>query len=104
MLGFSGFLCYTTQALNNTKTNSNTPKCNQCGSDLILQATTTEKDQRSFAPMTRMTYLCSNQACQDGINDRTAKRIALKNEQDLARQKRLEKAAEEKANKQATTT
>lgn len=95
-------LWYTLQALNNLKiTSSPKPKCNQCGCELILQTTITEKSERSFAPMTRITYRCSNQACQDSIDDRVAKKLALKNEQDLARQKRLEKTAEEKANKLA---
>ena len=71
-------------------------KCNQCGEDLVLQKTTTLKSERSFAPMTQNTYRCSNKTCQDEIDKRTSKRIELKNEQEMARQKRLEKTAEDK--------
>lgn len=46
--------------------------------------------------MTQNTYRCSNKTCQDEIDKRTTKRIELRNEQELARQKRLEKTAEDK--------
>lgn len=81
--------------MNNINSDTNR-KCNQCGNDLVLQKTTTLKSERSFAPMTQNTYRCSNQACQDEIDKRTSKRIELKNEQEMARQKRLEKTAEDK--------
>lgn len=71
---------------------STTPKCNQCGADLILKTTRTEKSERCFAAMTVTTYRCSNQICQDEIDKRTAKRLELKAQQDLARQERLKKA------------
>jgi len=76
---------------NNT---SDSPKrtCNQCGCDLILKKTRTEKTERSFASITVNTYICSNKECQDEIDKKTAKRIELRNEQELARQRRLEKA------------
>lgn len=70
--------------------------CNQCGSDLVLQKTTTLKSERSFAPMTQNSYRCSNKICQDEIDKKTAKRIELKNDQEKARQERLEKTAEDK--------
>ncbi len=66
-------------------------KCNQCGSDLILQETKTEKSERNFSSMTSTKYQCSNKECQDEIDKRTAKRIEIRREQELARQKRLEK-------------
>jgi hypothetical protein len=81
--------------VNNTSSETKR-KCNQCGEDLVLQKTTTLKSERSFAPMTQNTYRCSNKACQDEIDKRTSKRIELKNEQEMARQKRLEKTAEDK--------
>lgn len=77
--------------MNQDYINSPIRKCNQCGSDLILKETKTEKSEKSFASTTVTTYLCSNKSCQEEIDKRTAKRIALKAEQDLARQKRLEK-------------
>lgn len=80
----------------NLNSSSLSLKCNQCGCDLVLQKTTTLKSERSFAPMTQNTYRCSNKTCQDEIDKRTSKRIELRNEQELARQKRLEKTAEDK--------
>lgn len=83
-------MCYNTLALN-TDLASSTLKCNQCGADLIVKKTTTSKNERSFSSMTVTVYLCSNKECQEEIDKRTAKRLELKNEQDLARQRRLAK-------------
>lgn len=41
--------------------------------------------------MTVTSYLCSNKECQDEIDKKTAQRIKLRNEQEQARQRRLEK-------------
>jgi hypothetical protein len=75
--------------LNNTL--HSIPKCNQCGSDLVLQKTTTQKSEHSFASMTQNSYRCSNKSCQDEIDKRSIKRMELKKEQELAREKRLNK-------------
>lgn len=83
-------MCYNTLALN-TDLTSAILKCNQCGADLIVKKTTTSKNERSFSSMTLTIYLCSNKECQEEIDKRTAKRLELKNEQDLARQRRLAK-------------
>lgn len=85
----TAILWYNLKRLSN-KSNSSIAKCNQCGCDLIIQTSRTEKSERSFASTTIITYRCSNQSCQDEIDKKTAKRIELKNEQELARQKRLE--------------
>lgn len=66
-------------------------KCSQCGSELILQKTIVHQSERSFSATTITTYRCSNQSCQDEIDKKTTARLALKKEQELARQKRLEK-------------
>lgn len=66
-------------------------KCNQCGSDLIVVESKTQKKETSFSSTTVITYRCSNKACQDEIDKRTAKRIALKNEQEQARADRANK-------------
>lgn len=82
-------LCYNAAALNNTDNITTVLTCNQCGCDLVLQQTNVRKTEHSFSPTTVITYRCSNQACQDEIDKKTAKRIELKQEQDLARQRRL---------------
>lgn len=76
--------------LNNLTTSSN-PKCNQCGADLVLKKTTTQKSEHRFASMTQNSYRCSNKSCQDEIDKKLIKRLELKQEQELARQKRLNK-------------
>lgn len=75
--------------LSNLPSNLPTPKCNQCGSDLITLNKKTEKIGNSFSPMTTTTYRCSNQECQDEIDRRVSKRIELREERELARQNRL---------------
>lgn len=75
----------------NNLTPSLNPKCNQCGADLVLQKTTTQKSEHRFASMTQNSYRCSNKSCQDEIDKKLIKRLELKQEQELARQKRLNK-------------
>lgn len=75
----------------NTNKESSGLKCNQCGCDLILKKTKTQKTDSTFSNTTVSTYVCSNKVCQDEIDKRTAKRIELRNEQELARQRRLNK-------------
>lgn len=86
---YSLFLCYNTQALNNKNIISTTLKCNQCGSELVLQETGVRQTGNSFSSTTVTKYRCSNQVCQDEIDKNTAKRIELKIEQDKAKQRRL---------------
>ncbi|MDO8498385.1 MAG: hypothetical protein Q7S44_01220 [bacterium] len=71
---------------NNSQTS---PTCNQCGSKLILLETKVQKLEKSFSAMTTTIFRCSNKICQDEIDKRTAKRIELRNEQEIARQNRL---------------
>lgn len=67
------------------------PRCNQCGAELVIQKITTQKNEHSFAATAVTKYQCSNKECQEEIDKRTAKRIEIRTEQELARQKRLEK-------------
>lgn len=78
---------YNTQTL--SKQPSEKRKCNQCGSILIIQKTTTLKSENSFSALTQTSYRCSNQKCQDEIDKKILKQIELKNEQEIAKQKRL---------------
>lgn len=57
------------------------PKCNQCGSDLILVDEKTEILPNHFSPIVTKTYSCSNKECQENKDKETAKRIKLKEEQ-----------------------
>lgn len=82
---------YNTQTLSN-QTSETIRKCNQCGNDLILQKSSTSKGENSFSPMVQNTYRCSNKACQDEIDKKILKQIELKNEQALAKQRRLASA------------
>lgn len=79
--------------LNNITLSSN-PKCNQCGANLVLKKTTTQKSEHRFASMTQNSYRCSNKSCQDEIDKKLIKRLELKQEQELARQRRLNKPAQ----------
>lgn len=79
---------YNTHRLNNLSIKC---KCNQCGEQLILEKTITRKSDRSFAPVVVNTYRCSNKLCQEGIDQRVAKKIEIRHEQEMARQKRLQK-------------
>ncbi len=58
-----------------------TPKCNQCGSNLILVEEKTEILPNHFSPIVTKTYSCSNKECQDNRDKETAKRIKQKEEQ-----------------------
>jgi len=88
--------------LNNTTTISASLKCNQCGCELILQKTGIRNTQNCFFPTTVITYRCSNKSCQEEIDKKTVKRIELRHEQELARQKRLENMTNRKYNQPKT--
>ncbi len=75
--------------LSDTPPNLPTPKCNQCGSDLVLVKKKTAQIGNSFSPMTTTTYRCSDKACQDEIDRMVSKRLQLREERELARQNRL---------------
>lgn len=57
------------------------PKCNQCGSNLILVDEKTEILPNHFSPIVTKTYSCSNKECQENRDKETAKRIKQKEEQ-----------------------
>lgn len=84
------FLWYNGCTLSDSPSNSITPKCNQCGCNLVLVKKKTAQIGNSFSPMTTTTYRCSNQECQDEIDRRVCKRIELREERELARQNRLQ--------------
>ncbi len=65
------------------------PKCHQCGSDLILIEEKTEILPNHFSPVVTKTYSCSNKECQENKDKETAKRIKLKEEQTIEAAKRL---------------
>ncbi len=65
-------------------------KCNQCGCDLVLVTQKTERIGNAFSAMTKTTYRCSNQECQDEIDRRVNKNLELRQERELARQNRLQ--------------
>ena len=68
---------------------SSSPKCHQCGSDLILIDEKTETFPNHFSPVVTKTYSCSNKECQENKDKETAKRIKIKEEQTIEAAKRL---------------
>lgn len=68
---------------------SSSPKCHQCGSDLILIDEKTEILPNHFSPVVTKTYRCSNKECQESRDKETAKRIKIKEEQTIEAAKRL---------------
>lgn len=72
------------------------PTCAQCGSELIVVSTVTEKPEGSLFPQTTTLYRCSNKACQDERDRETEKRLKLKKERAVQEQKRSEERAKKK--------
>ncbi len=75
-----------------TKSNPSILKCHVCGSNLILTEVMTHTIGNNFSPITRNTYRCSNSACQKDTDEKTAKRIKLKREQEEAQAIRKQEA------------
>ncbi len=75
-------------------------KCNVCGCDLILMEVMTHTIGNNFSPITKNTYHCSNEVCQKDTDEKTAKRIKLKKEQEdaqaIRKQESLAKTLESK--------
>lgn len=55
--------------------------------------------ENSFSPVTTTIYRCSNRACQEEIDKKTAERKKRVEEQELAKQKRAEMNTRNKAAK-----
>lgn len=83
-------LWYNTATLNNIQGSPTSRKCNDCGSDLILVEEVTMTLGNNLYPITKSTYKCSNQKCQDEADKRNAKRLELKNQQEQARKERIQ--------------
>lgn len=81
---------YTAAALN-IKTQNISHKCFDCGCELILMEETTATMGNNLYPITKSTYRCPNQECQEELDKRTAKRQELKREQDAKKALRLNK-------------
>ncbi len=64
--------------------------CAECGSELILINSVTEKLTGTLFPQTTSTYRCSNTECQERRDKELEKRLKLKKERYEAEQKRLE--------------
>lgn len=91
---FSAWICdiiHTTLNIPNRDLSPN--KCIDCGSELILMEVTVHTSGNNPSPITKTTYRCSNDACQEECDKRTAKRIEIKREQDLARENRKKNLA-----------
>lgn len=67
--------------------------CIDCGSKLVQVAVTTQTLGNNPSPITKTTYRCSNIACQEECDKRTAKQLELKKEQELARENRKKRLA-----------
>jgi len=55
--------------------NTTTPKCFNCGSDLIVVKVETEKTDSSYSQTVVTTYRCSNDECQKDTEKKNAERI-----------------------------
>ncbi len=64
--------------------------CAECGSELILINTVTEKLTGTLFPQTTSTYRCSNAECQERRDKELEKRLKVRQERVDAEQKRLE--------------
>ncbi|OGH06128.1 MAG: hypothetical protein A2W22_04450 [Candidatus Levybacteria bacterium RBG_16_35_11] len=68
---------------------TNSPKCYQCGSELILVKRVTEKTEGSHFPQTLTIYRCSNISCQEEKDRQEEKRIKLKEEKEAEKERRV---------------
>ncbi|HSX40075.1 MAG TPA: hypothetical protein VLF68_00515 [Candidatus Saccharimonadales bacterium] len=73
-----------------------THNCFQCGAKLIFVSKVTQKVEGSRFPQTSVIYRCSNKACQEEKDKMEIKRIKLKEERDVADQKRVEEKLQKK--------
>ncbi len=64
-------------------------KCSQCGSELILVSSKTQKIDTYSSLITTKVYKCSNQECQKDIDKKTSSRIKLQKQQNEAKESRL---------------
>lgn len=64
-------------------------RCNQCDSKLIVVKKKTEKIEGNRSPVTFVTYRCSDKTCQEDIDKKTDKRLKLQEEQEQAKQNRI---------------
>jgi hypothetical protein len=78
------------------QTASPTPKCSQCGSQLVLLNKVTEKKDGAFYPQATSTYRCTNDTCQEQIDKETAKRVKMRDDKRIENEKRAEKKVQEK--------
>lgn len=74
--------------MNTPDENINPLKCHGCGRDLILVKTSSYTIDNNPSPITKTTYRCSDDVCQEESEKRAAKKLELKLEQDLARENR----------------
>lgn len=80
---------YNTPALNTSTQNRISLKCSNCGSELIFVEEVTVTIGNSLYPMTKTTYRCSNQVCQDETDRKVAKNLELKKEREQLKENRL---------------
>lgn len=70
-------------------TTSNSLKCNQCGSPLIVFKKKTQKIENYLSPITVTVYKCTNKQCQRDIDKKTALRKKVSKEQQSAKDERV---------------
>lgn len=78
----------------------NTPisrTCFQCGSELVLVSTVTEKLEGSLFPQTTSIYRCSNQSCQEEKDKETEKRKSQQKERAVAEQRRADERQQKRS-------
>jgi len=69
---------------------SNSPKCFQCGAELILISKVTETLEGYHFPQTTTVYRCSDVSCQEEKDKQKEKRVKLQEEKARSDAKRAE--------------
>lgn len=79
---------YNAGALKTTPQEKVLPKCCICGAELILIEEVSIATGNSLYPMTKTTYHCSDQQCQEETDRKVAKRLEAIRERELLKENR----------------
>lgn len=80
----------------NNSNNNTTPKCFQCGSDLIFISQETVQPEGTRYPQINTIYRCSNEECQKKKDKEKADRQKLRQSRENTEKERLERMQEKR--------
>lgn len=83
-------LCYNGRALKKSSSKISSRNCSICGSSLILVEETTAIMGNNLYPITKTIFHCSNQNCQNAMDEKVAKNAQFRKDQAEAKQKRMD--------------